>query len=337
MKKIIIALSISVVALSAAADNFSVSESEKQKMTEEAEEWMDNIPDGLQDRLSDAVNHAIHGFYSELENIRNFSDTTGMDKYKVEIKDLKTGVSNTALRYYYTEENETKETPLLIYFHGGGWSMGSLETSEKFCRALASSGKLKVISVDYPLAPEHPYPDGVNVCLGATEYLYNEADKLQIDPGNISLGGEGAGGTLALETYLNLPDKYKVSNLIMYYPMLRTQGSLDKESKREFGRGYGFDSRLWETFIEAYKGESLNVTKPLPPTLLISAERDILIKEEKNFSSQDKNIVYVEFPEALHGFISDGHQPSAFSKAVELTEMFILDNPRKHDQAYKVQ
>ena len=308
--------------MSVFSSNFSLSDKEQDQILEEAENWIDDMPDGLQDRLSDAVNHAIHGFYSEIEYFRNYVDTANLKNYNVEIKNIEGGKLGDISMRYYSSTSQT--SPLLIYFHGGGWSMGSLETSDNFCKALAAEGKVKIISIDYPLAPENPYPAAIKHCVEGVEYIFNKAGDLGFDTRHVSLGGDGAGGNLALQVLSVLPDEIKINSLVLYYPLLKTTGQLDSKSKRQFGRGFGFDSRLWEAFIEAYKGKDSLSLENLPETLIISAGRDIIF-EEKNLitSTNPQQVVSVIMEGALHGFLTDGKQPTAFQKAVELTNLFL--------------
>lgn len=323
------------------ADIYTISPKEQQQFLNEADDWIDDMPDGIQDRISDAVSHSLHGFFSEIEYFRNYNDTTGIGKYKVNVKEFKGGKNSNIPMVLYSGKGATKDQPLLVFFHGGGWSLGSVKTSERFCRALASEGKVKVISVDYPLAPENPYPAAVNISTEALEFIFSKAKELGCDPLKISLGGEGAGGNLALGAFFSLSKKtpsLKIKSLVLYYPLLNVSQGLPQESKRKYGRGYGFDSRVWEAFVNAYNIQGnifqsdylanpneapLNTLKTLPPVLMITAGRDIVIEEEKEFKSKISNMTYVSFDGAIHGFLSDNHQPTAFRKAVGITDVFL--------------
>ncbi|MCX4919054.1 alpha/beta hydrolase [Streptomyces sp. NBC_00687] len=88
-------------------------------------------------------------------------------------------------------------SPLLVYFHGGGWVLGDLESADSVCRFLAVHAGLTVLSVDYRLAPEHPFPAGVEDAVAAFRHAVNNAESLGVDPGAIGVGGESAGGNLA--------------------------------------------------------------------------------------------------------------------------------------------
>ncbi|MCH5226247.1 MAG: alpha/beta hydrolase [Muribaculaceae bacterium] len=309
------------------ASSYRISAEEQTKMRDEAEDWIDDMPDGLQDRLSDAVNHAIQGMNSEIDYFRNYKDKSPATGYKVDVKDFQGGLNgNMPMRVYKAQKPASdKAMPLLVYFHGGGWSMGSLDTSDKFCRALADEGNVIVVSVAYPLAPEYPAPAAVTYCKAAMEYISSKAKDWGSDASLVSMGGDGAGGNIAVATYKSLKKKVRVKSLVLYYPLLQTNGELEYTLKRKYGRGYAFDSRVWEAFVDAYQDNSeLNITD-LPPTLLISAGRDIVIDKEKELA-RNKNVKYIEFTMALHGFITDGHQTTAFEKAVEFTDVFLTSS-----------
>lgn len=323
--KFIISVFLSAMAMCAFADNFSLTPREKSQISEEAENWIDNMPEGLQDRLSDAVEHAKKGFFSEINYIRNLKDTTGVGKYSViteEIKDFSS--PDVSMRLYKAKaSHNSKIKPLLIYFHGGGWSVGSIDLADKFCRALAADGNVNVIAVSYPLSPEHPAPAALNSCVKSTEYIYANASSLGSDKSLISIGGDGAGGNLAIKTQQAISDRLKVRSLVLFYPLINNKGNLDPKNKREYGRGYGFDSRVWEEFVDAYNDVSNNAVNSLPPTLLIAAGQDIIIDQEEEFRLAHKEVTYVLMEDALHGFITDGQQKTAFRKAVEFTDLFL--------------
>lgn len=324
MKRYIFILLLAALSINCFAFNYTLSKNEQKQILEEAENWIDGMPDGLNDRMSDAVQHAMHGFYSEIDYFRNAADTVGINKYPVTIKKINGGNNQDIGMHLYTASSTPGNSPLLIYFHGGGWSVGSLKTVDKFCRALAAKGNIKIVSVEYPLSPENPYPAAVNKCKEAVEFILTKNNEWKFDLNKVSLGGDGSGGNLSLVTFSHLSNKKAIKSIVLYYPLLQTSGSLDPASKREYGRGYGFDSRLWEAFVAAYKSPDYNYFDNLPPVLMISAGRDIIIQEEKDFALSGNNITMVEFDGALHGFITDGHQMTAFKKAVEITDLFLI-------------
>lgn len=319
-------LIVSAIVFNTYAGTFSLTESEKSQILNEAENWIDDMPEGIQDRLTDAVSHALYGFNSEIEYFRHYNDTTGLRNYPVKITPIKLNDEcDLGIRFYEPKDSVESSLPLLIYFHGGGWSLGSLDTSERFCRALASEGNVKVMSVDYPLAPENPYPSAINKSRTAINIISRNAQEWGIDKNLISLGGDGAGGNLALQIYNSLPEEIKIRSMVLFYPIINSEGEIDSESKRTFGRGYGLDNRLLAIFKDAYKGKKMDKVRNLPPVLLISAGRDIIINEEKEFISSNPAVEYIEFEGAVHGFITDGHQNTSFKKAVEFTDIFLSE------------
>lgn len=325
MKKLFLALFMTAIAINAMAVIHNLPSKVQNTITEEAEDWIDDMPSGIQDRLADAVLHAQKGFFSEINYFRSFSDTTGIGRYKVKITDMKGGEnSEIPMRIYRALSENQGFKPTLIYFHGGGWSLGSINTTDRFCRALASDGNLEIISIEYPLAPENPSPAALQTALNAVNYIYKNIDKFGGNKDYISIGGDGAGGNIALNVYNCLPESVSIRSLVLYYPLLKTSGELNADTKRKYARGYGFDSRLWETFIDAYnENPSKDFNKKLPPTLLISAGRDIIIDEIEDFVDRHPEVIYVIYSGALHGFITDNRQNTAFNETVSLTGKFL--------------
>lgn len=259
------------------------------------------------------------------------------------------------MRLYKPILKSKKRLPLLVYFHGGGWTIGSIESCSKFCEALAATGKLMVLAVDYSLAPEHPFPDGLNDCESSIEYAVSHADGWGSSKNMVSVGGDSSGGNLALAAAMNLLNKKSLQgglrSIVLIYPVVKAYN--DKSASwKKYSRGYGLDGRLMETFNEAYLSGSKPTEnlikdprvspshakdsdlKKLPPVLMISAERDILSDQGKAFTDRlsklGKSAERIVFPGAVHTFITKEGQPTAFRKAVELVSLFLnVSNSKK--------
>ncbi len=328
------------------------SHEEQVKMLNEADDFIDDMADGLQDRQADAIYHAMHGMGGELATVRNMRNAASTAITGVERIDIKGDGSarGIAMRLYRSQKKSKSALPLLVYFHGGGWVLGSLNSCAEFCDALAATGDMMVLAVDYRLAPENPFPDGLSDCIGSVEYAVSHAKEWGSSPELISVGGDSAGGNLALATamdFMHRDDvKIKLRSVALIYPVVKAYN--DKSASwKEYSRGYGLDGRLMEAFNEAYifgQKATDNVVKSpkispahasdedlkkLPPVLMISAQRDILYDQGKEFAVRLKklgnSVDHVDFPGAIHTFATVKGQPTAFKKAVVLIAAFLKE------------
>lgn len=137
--------------------------------------------------------------------------------------------------------------PAVIYFHGGGFVIGNLDTHDGLCRRIARGADATVIAVDYRLAPEHPFPAGPDDCVTATRWVIDNAESLGIDPKRIALAGDSAGGNLAAVVSQEVP---AIHFQLLIYP--GTDMSLDTESERLFAKGFGLDQSTVDWFFELY-------------------------------------------------------------------------------------
>ena len=135
----------------------------------------------------------------------------------------------------YEPEAAAAPGPLLVFFHGGGFALGSLTTADPLCRLIAAQAQLRVLSVSYRLAPEHPYPAGLDDALAAFDWVRAHADRIGADPHLVAVGGDSAGGNLALVTAHERPGD--AAFVLALYPVTdveRTGGS-----RQTFSSGYG--------------------------------------------------------------------------------------------------
>src|SRR2546422_3971142 len=129
----------------------------------------------------------------------------------------------------YTPEGRAPQ-PALVYFHGGGWVIGDLETHDGVCRALANAIPATVIAVDYRLAPEHKFPAAVDDAYAATRWVAEHATSIGVDPARIAVGGDSAGGNLAAVVALMAHDRGKPNlvHQLLVYPV--TDAAMDTPS-----------------------------------------------------------------------------------------------------------
>lgn len=146
--------------------------------------------------------------------------------------------------------------PALVFFHGGGWVIGDLDTHDVVCRAIADDGQLVVISIDYRLAPEHKFPAAVDDAIAATGWIASHAKKLGIDPERLCVGGDSAGGNLAAALSLRARDAGgpDIALQLLLYPVL--DWDFERASYRDYGGGDHLISRadmawFWDQHVAA--------------------------------------------------------------------------------------
>jgi acetyl esterase len=155
----------------------------------------------------------------------------------------------------YEPPASDRPLPALVYFHGGGWVIGSLDTHDGVCRALASRVPCIVISVDYRLAPEHRFPAAVDDAWTATAWVFEHAASIGGDPQRVAVGGDSAGGNLAAVVALRARDlRLPLSLQLLVYAV--TDYDLDTASYLELADGYGLTRDAMRWFWELYLGDA---------------------------------------------------------------------------------
>ena len=191
--------------------------------------------------------------------------------------------------------NGTGPFGILVWFHGGGWVIGSVADSDVTARELADGAGVVVVSVDYRLAPEHRFPAAVDDCLAATEWVLANAAELGGDPARVAVGGDSAGGNLAAVVSQQLRDRLAFQLLV--YPA--TDAAMSTPSCTENGEGYLLTKASMEWFYGHYlEGTDTAVTDVrlsplasgdcggLPPALVITAEFDPLRDEGEAYADK---------------------------------------------------
>jgi acetyl esterase len=194
------------------------------------------------------------------------------------------------VRVHSPAESESKLLPGLIYFHGGGWLSGDLDSHAPICRALAESGLCRVIAVDYRLAPEHRFPAAIEDCLSAVEILTTQAETFGLDPARIGVAGDSAGANLAVVVcQLGKARGLRIALQVLLCPVMDALGRT--QSRQTLGAGYFLEERTMVRYWENYRVEGLDPNDPmvspsraldfrdLPPALIHTAQYDPLCDE----------------------------------------------------------
>lgn len=220
----------------------------------------------------------------------------------------------------YTPQTQTK-VPVIIYFHGGGWVIGSLDSHDNLCRSLATKSSSIVISVDYRLAPEHAYPAAIEDAYAALLWTYKNAATINGDSARILVLGDSAGGNLAAAVALMARDKNgpDIYAQILIYPAVNL-AEFNTESHRKFGKGFYLTKRYMEKFRSLYLPQTKDwkdiYVSPLlagslinlPPAMVLTAELDVLRTEGEAYALRLKNAGVPtrnkRYLGMIHGFVN---------------------------------
>jgi acetyl esterase len=242
----------------------------------------------------------------------------GPDVQKVENRKIPGSGGEIPVRIYAPSG---KPNGILVYFHGGGWVVGDLESHDYLCRALTNETGCAVVAIDYRLAPEHKFPAGPDDCYAATQWASKNAASLGSDADHIAVGGDSAGGNLAAAVALMARDRGapRIRHQMLIYPV--TDAAMNTASQREFTADGFVLSKLdmewfWGHYLKNPKdGENPYASpirakdlKNLPPAHIITASHDPLRDEGEAFGELLKkagNKVKVKrYEGVVHGFVS---------------------------------
>lgn len=238
---------------------------------------------------------------------------------KVEERQISVDGGEITVRIY-TPEGQGP-FPLFVYYHGGGWVIGNLDTSDAGCRLLAEKTQRVVVSVDYRLAPEYRFPIPVEDSYTALCWVHDHATELNGIADQIVVGGDSAGGNLATVMAILSHEKNgpSIEAQALIYPV--TNLDFTTSSYEKFANGYGLDKDLMIWFGEYYVNNEdefknyyvspllLEDVSALPPAVIIAAENDVLLDEGKQYSEKLQQagveVKYMQIDGSIHGFFSN--------------------------------
>lgn len=232
-----------------------------------------------------------------------------------------------------------KKLPVMLFLHGGGHMCGSIETYDVICRKICLSAGSILVSVDYRLAPEYPYPAGLEDCREVLERMGEILEGLNADFEKIVLCGDSGGGTFAATLAADAknsgyPD---LSGLILIYASL--DYTLSSDSYSSFAKGYLLDTERIGWYFENYFQNGADRIKAsplfmsaahLPPTLVISAGYDPLLGDSRKYrdllNKSGVRVEYVEYPDMIHAFLFlESLVPEVVSDVYSRIGLFIKD------------
>lgn len=262
-----------------------------------------------------------------LRRFYRFSNARAWKGHRIERASTSMQAATTAgaikLRMFHGDRGA--ESPLIVYFHGGGWVIGDLDSYQSFCQALCQRSGCSVIAVDYRLAPEHSYPAAHDDCLAATHWIATNMQELGPANGTLVLAGDSAGANLATATCLAVEPgvRQAIAGQILIYPVVDHYESAWTSYQKKI-RGYKLTGDMmvwfWDTYL-AGKGRAhltdreLERATPLksaglgslPPALIVTAEHDPLRDEGIAYTGKLRDagveVDYRHFDDADHGFV----------------------------------
>lgn len=222
------------------------------------------------------------------------------------------------IRIYTPAEAPAAPMPALVYYHGGGWVVGDLDSHDPVCRSLANASACKIVAVDYRLAPEHPWPASPDDCFAATQWVASHADALGVNADQLAVGGDSAGGNLAaaVTQRARAAGGPAIAFQLLIYPAL--DATLSLPSIEENASGYFLEKVGMEWFYNHYLPDGADPKQPdisplfadnltgLPSAYVVTAGYDPLRDEGRAYADKLKaaGVVVddVLYPTMIHGF-----------------------------------
>ncbi len=235
----------------------------------------------------------------------------------VEDRHLPGPAGDIPVRVYDPDPEET--SPVVAYFHGGGFVFMGIETHDRVCRRLADEAGAVVVSVDYRLAPEHRFPAALDDCMAVTHWLTHHAAELAGDPERIAVAGDSAGGNLAAATALAARNGGPgLAGQVLVYPVI--DAACATPSFEENAEGYLLAASTMRWFWSEYLGPDGDPREPYasvlhaeslegaPPALVLTAEYDVLRDEGEAYAERLRgagvDVSLLRYPGMIHGFLN---------------------------------
>ncbi len=232
--------------------------------------------------------------------------------------DIENASGSTLVRLYVPDSSGPH--PVVLFLHGGGWALGSVALSDPLCRALCRASRMLIASVEYRLAPDHPFPAGLDDAYAALCWLNANGPEIGAIPSKLAVCGDSAGGNLAAAVSLMSRDRGgpEIALQVLIYPAF--DPTLSEASMQTLSAGYGLtagDMQLfWELYLKSPDDAANPYASPLrqenlkgvAPALIITAEYDPLIDEGERYAEhlRDSGVAArtARYPGMIHGFMS---------------------------------
>jgi acetyl esterase len=270
------------------------------------------------------------------EGARQFSEGIFLEPAEPEpvgdVMELSVSDEGVPIRVYVPEREGPY--PTLVYYHGGGWVIGDLDSHDETCRVLASEADCLVVSVDYRRSPEHKFPTPLEDCYTALEWVFENAESMQIDTDSVFVGGDSAGGNLAAAVALLARDNEgpEIARQVLIYPV--TDYGFDTPSYEENGDGGLLSRADMEWFWDHYLRDEIDGKNPyasplqaqrlegLPPATVITCGLDPLRDEgaayAKRLEEAGVPVTHHNYEDCIHGIAQFLADPMDLSRSRDL-------------------
>jgi acetyl esterase/lipase len=292
----------------------------------------------------------------EVEASRHLADLKRLDPLKIFYKKIDYKIYNgefeVPTRIFFPHENTVENggsnlNKVMLFIHGGGWVTESIDNYERICARLANATEHVVISVDYRLAPENKFPIGLEDCYAAAKAIFTNKFILNVDPENITLIGDSAGGNLAAALSLMARDRgeFLPRRQILIYPAVNNDYSDNSPfaSVQENGTDYLLTAGKMRDYIDLYAGSEVDKQNPYfapilaldltnqPDTLIITAEFDPLRDEGEEYGKRLKeagnHVEISRIKDALHGYFALGIKSFYVKESFDYINRFLGYEP----------
>ncbi len=241
---------------------------------------------------------------------------------RIEDRGVPGPAGDIAVRIYTPLGASADVLPGFVFYHGGGFVLGDLDSHDDLCRCIANGSGCRVVAVDYRLAPESPFPAAVDDCHAATNYVAAHAADFGIDPARLAVGGDSAGGNLAavICQLAKAEGGPNIAYQLLIYPVTQLAADEETRSMRENAQGYFLEKDSMDWFTRLYCPDLKHRTDPrlspllakdlagLPPAYVVTAGFDPLRDEGRDYAEKldaaGVPVTYANYPGMVHGFFS---------------------------------
>lgn len=277
-------------------------------------------------------------FRSQYRTMSELMDGTDISIDRCEDRTIPGPAGDIPVRLYYPQPQASGSQvegsallPILVFYHGGGWVIGDLDTHDSACRHLCGDAGIIVMAVDYRLAPEHPFPAAVNDAVAAVRWVGQNGASIGADSQKIAVGGDSAGGNLATvvchqirDSIMdgNQPNEPSIRYQMLWYPGVGELPGPPSNSMTEYAEGFVLQQDTMAWFEAHYSGGRDISSDPqyaviraehcgnLPPALLLTAGFDPLQDDGQAYGQKMADagvaVEFVHFESTIHGFLTMG-------------------------------